>query len=486
MNCYLRYSRLLIPASLAVFSLAVLASSAQAHETGTKHLHFQKPSEAEQASGQDAKQPFRAPKTAKAKAKPQRSRKARKIEPVNFEEVVEATRKQTVKRTVVEQPVEPVRIARKKKRTIRRDIHVGPVSQGEIVYESGPTPELEIYNEGCACEIKGDVCEPGCGICEPSCGFAEPGCGIVEPGCGLGEPGCGVADCGGGVSCGSCVGRPGPDYWCFPVCIPRFKDLTVWAGVHGFRGPRDFSPNPAAPFNNRSDSNFGFQEGINISGRAPLIGLLFPQLSYQLGYQAVQSRLSGTVDSPDDRSQQFVTAGLFRRVQTGLQFGVVWDYLRDDLDEEVDFQQIRSEISLKSPRGREIGFFATTSTNSNTINGIAYEATDQFALFFRWNLGNGRECRLWGGATGSSEGIFGGEFYAPLNDRWSLQSSFNYLITDQNAGLAGVSQEGWNIGMNLVWHLGRTARRGSRSPYRPLFAVADNGWMVIDNTTAFP
>ena len=243
--------------------------------------------------------------------------------------------------------------------------------------------------------------------------------------------------------------------------------------MQGFRGPRDFTAG-------RSDSNFGFNQSINISGRAPLVGLLFPQLSYQLGYRAVQSRLHGTATSTEDRSQQFVTAGLFRRVNTGAQFGLVWDLMDDDLDDDIDLHQLRYEISLKSPQGREIGFFGTNSTNDALSMGTLYETVDQYAVFLRWVFGNGYESRLWGGATGDGEGLFGGEFYAPLSSRWAVQSGFNYLIPDEDDGLAGVSEESWNIGINLVWHLGKTARRGCRSPYRPMFAVADNGWMFVD------
>ena len=215
-----------------------------------------------------------------------------------------------------------------------------------------------------------DCGEPTCGICEPACGLAEPGCGILRaglrprrtrlrdrragaaassnPGCGLVEPGCGCGepDCG-IVGCGSCVGNPGPDYWCFPVCLPRFKDLRFWAGVHGFKGPRD-----APLFGGAGDGNFGFQEGVNIGGRAPLVSLLVPaaQLPARLPGRAEPAlRLVGRY-ARDDRSQQFVTAGVFRRVPAGVQFGVVWDMLRDDFQAEEDFHQLRYEISLKSRR----------------------------------------------------------------------------------------------------------------------------------------
>lgn len=261
----------------------------------------------------------------------------------------------------------------------------------------------------------------------------------------------------------------------YPRVLSALKDVTFWGGVHGFRGPRDFIPQ------GQSNSNFGFQEGVNLSGRAPFVGFLFPELSYQLGYQAMQSRLSGTATSTEDRGQQFLTAGLFRRTQAGLQFGAVFDSMTDDLDDRITLNQVRYEISLKTPRGRELGFWGASSTNDAVSDGVTFATIDQYNIFYRWNFKDGYQGRMWGGVSGDGEGILGADFYAPLNDRWSVQTGFNYQIPDQNSGLEGVSQESWNLGINLVWHLGRTARKGCRSPFRPLFPVADNGWMFVDS-----
>ncbi len=263
----------------------------------------------------------------------------------------------------------------------------------------------------------------------------------------------------------------------------------MWAGVQSWGNPSSFLEN-----------GFGFNQGISLSGRAPLVGLLFPQLSYQLGYQAVQSRLEGNTavfggGATSDRSQQFVTAGLFRRVPTGVQFGVVWDFLEDDdlgsnilgpPGANVNLEQVRTEISLKSPRGREFGFMSAFSSDKVTLpgpGGFVFEAVDQYALFYRWHFSNGYESRLWGGATNDGDGLFGGEFVAPFNDRWALQAGFNYLAPEDlpTANMAGIdAEESWNVGINIVWHLGRTAKRGGRSPHRPLFRVADNGSFMID------
>ncbi len=273
--------------------------------------------------------------------------------------------------------------------------------------------------------------------------------------------------------CGGCVQNTGPDYWCFPVCLPRLKYLNLSIGTQGFRGSRDF-------IGGASDSNFGFNQAVNVGGRLPLIGLVYPQLSYQLGYRAVQSRLSGTVTDNDDRSQQFLTFGIFRRTNVGFQFGGAFDLLRDDLITEQDFHQIRTEFSIKSRKRREFGFTSATHTNTVTIGGLPLQSVDQYLLFYRWHFRNGGESRVWGGVSDDDEGIFGAEWNLPLNDRWSLQTGFNYLIPDESPGAAAVAEEGWNVGINLVWHLRGMARKGCRSPFRPLFNIADNGTMFVD------
>lgn len=411
------------------------------------------------------------------------------------------------------------RIAAAPQRAVRRDAAVRPADGGSLAARFRRSQQVEratylhdycagepacgimepgcgLYEPTCGCgEPSCGICEPGCGIYEPTCGCGEPSCGICEPdcgiyepgcaappycdcgepSCGICEPGCGIAECGDGIGCGSCVDG-GCDYFCFPVCLPKLRDLRLWGGVHGFKGPRD---SPA--FGGDGDGNFGFQEGVNIAGRAPIVGRLFPGIAYQLGYQAVQSQLSGTSGgSSTDRSQQFVTAGLFRRVPHGLQFGCVWDLMRDDFMASEDFQQIRYEISLKSPKGREIGFLGTTHTNDKGVAGVTYQAVDQYVGFLRWNYRHGGNFRIWGGGSNDSEGILGAEVWFPATDRWSIQTGFNYLIPDENAGTVGAREESWNIGINFFWHFDCTAKKNAGSMFQPLFNVADNGSFFLD------
>jgi hypothetical protein len=437
----------------SLLATSLFAGKAIAQSSG---LHFQRPGQSSQAT---TVQQFRAPAQT-----PSAAVKQTKVAEPERAPVAKSV-KQVAAKPQSKQAAAPVVQQAAAQQTIKQDNRIRRAQSESVEYEPSMA---ESYHEEPLYMDSMSIQQPRRG----RMAMNQPGMMMGQPqmamGSGIAEPSCGIPDC------GSCVGMPGPDYWCFPVCFPRLKDMTLWAGVHGFRGPRDFIPA------GQSNSNFGFQEGVNISGRAPLVGFMFPELSYQLGYQAVQSRLSGTATSSDDRGQQFVTAGLFRRTQSGLQFGAVFDSMTDDLDQQIDLNQVRYEISLKTPRGRELGFWGANSTNDAVSNGVTFATIDQYNIFYRWNFRDGYQGRIWGGVSGDGEGILGADFYAPLNDRWSVQTGFNYQIPDQNSGLEGVSQESWNLGINLVWHLGRTARKGCSSPFRPLFQVADNGWMFVD------
>jgi hypothetical protein len=52
---------------------------------------------------------------------------------------------------------------------------------------------------------------------------------------------------------------------------------------------------------------------------------------------------------------------------------------------------------------------------------------------------------------------------------------------DEPGGEIGAQQEAWNLSMALVWHWDCAARRCHSNCYRPLFNVADNGYLIVDD-----
>ena len=107
-------------------------------------------------------------------------------------------------------------------------------------------------------------------------------------------------------------------------------------------------------------------------------------------------------------------------------------------------------------------------------------------LFYRFHGCNGGEGRFYGGFNDDSDGIVGADMLLPLSNRWSLQPAFTYLIPDEagrrNRRTAGGLEH--RHGARLA--LGLPARSSHNNCYRPLFNVADNGYMIIDDRPGLP
>jgi hypothetical protein len=329
----------------------------------------------------------------------------------------------------------------------------------------------------CGCADCGTACgdgtcagEPGCG-CAGDVGYAsEPNCGC-PCGCGAETP-C-ILACGDDV----CLMGKGDAEACHTIRIgvPKWQELMVFGGVHGFKGPYDQT---------RDSGNFGFHEGFNAGFKVP-----FTDAGYQIGYQAVHSQLSGSEqgDISDPHTQQFVTVGMFRRATNGIQLGVAWDMLREERFGAIDFHQLRGELSLIDRGCHEFGVavaahlnehepFPATQNNPSTV----YQASDQYLLFYRFHGARGGEGRFYGGFNDDEDAIVGSDLLIPIQDRWSLSTGFTYLIPEEDAGEDGAAHEAWNLGISLVWHWDCRARACHSNCYRPLFNVADNGYLIID------
>ncbi len=338
--------------------------------------------------------------------------------------------------------------------------------------------------------------ECGCTDCGTSCGDGMCGC---EPGCDCGcdgEAGCACeASCGCPCGCGAetpCIIACGDNVLlmgegdaeaCHTIRIgvPKWQELMIFGGVHGFKGPYDQA---------RDSGNFGFHEGFNAGFKVP-----FSDAGYQIGYQAVHSQLHGDKDTgiSDPHTQQFVTFGLFRRAQNGVQLGIAWDMLRDERFGAIDFHQLRTELALIDRGCHEFGLAIAAHLNEHEMfpadedNGsTVFQATDQYLLFYRFHGNRGGEGRAYGGLNDDEDAIIGADLLIPIQDRWSLTTGFTYLIPEEDAGEEGASHEAWNIGINLVWHWDSRARKCHSNCYRPLFNVADNGYLIVDERPGFP
>jgi hypothetical protein len=287
---------------------------------------------------------------------------------------------------------------------------------------------------------------------------------------------------GGCSTCGDdgldlCTVGPHDDDACDTVRIrvPKFQELMIFGGVHGFKGPYDRQRDPG---------NFGFQEGFNIGAKLP-----FVDFGYQVGYQAQQSQLNGDASTGvnDSFAQHFFTTGMFKRVRDGFQGGAVWDLLLDERESSVAFSQVRAEFGFVDRGCHEFGVAGAIHLNDNILLNqdqqtfTAFQTADQYLLYYRMHGERGGEGRVYAGLTDDVDGIIGADFAIPLTDSIGLVPAFTYMIPDSNHAGPASSEEAWNVSIAMVWHWRKHARSCHSSPYRPLLNVADNGYMIIDN-----
>ena len=298
----------------------------------------------------------------------------------------------------------------------------------------------------------------GCGVAYEQFGTCDS-CGPMEYGCG------------GGMACDTCTEEEvvGPLWW---VGHPRYRgllrDLTVFGGVHGFKGPLDQGRN----------GNFGFHEGINLGG--PLGDPW--GFSYQAGLNVVHSNFTGgdATDPGQDRNQVFFTGGIFRRQEIGFNSGVVFDYLNDSYYTNTHLKQVRTETSWRFPTGGELGYWGAYALDHDRVLDGRLDGTDQFAFYYRRHFQNGGDGRIWAGFSGKGDGLFGADIHVPIGYGWALENSINYLAPKHSRGEEGTLRESWGVNIQLVWYLGQPAQCGLRSVNRPLFSVADNSTFMAD------
>lgn len=280
-------------------------------------------------------------------------------------------------------------------------------------------------------------------------------------------------------NCGVC----GPHDDCCLIPCPPWGSLQAWVGTNGFTGP----------LNVGGTASFGFQEGLNFGARLPFG--LFPELGWQAGVRFTQTDLSGSELTDTTRNQTFFTAGLFRRVNQGLQFGVAVDLLKEDWYGTANLSQVRGELAWVYRGSTEYGIWWASAGRSETPTANVpltpavtsalntnWTPTDIFAGYVRKYFGTCEhgQARMFFGASGSQDGIIGADAMLPMTDSWSFQAGFTYLIPEQSTGTgtnAGHAQESWNLGVSLVWIPGRPS---DKNMYRPLMSVADNGSFLVD------
>ena len=324
--------------------------------------------------------------------------------------------------------------------------------------------------------VDGDLLEDGA-VIEDGEVFGDDADGLALGGC----DNCAKVPFAGPISpyydLGSSARPPVP---CDGICIPRHwvDEIALFIGPQGYVNPVDLGRN----------GNFGYHEGVNLSGQfGRWLGLGALGLGYQVGATFLQSDFQGaTILGPKgvSRNQQFFTAGIFRRAHAGygLQGGAVFDYMHDTFYTKYSVAQVRMEISYLTLAGHEFGYWGAYHIHDghSLVSGVpvGYRTVDLYNAFYRYNFANGSQGRVWAGGTGNKGGDLGGDIRLPLSNQWDLWAWYNYLIPSSGSTSGGTAQQAWNLTFNIVWYPGRKLQGVHNTPFRALFAPADNNWLI--------
>ncbi len=288
-----------------------------------------------------------------------------------------------------------------------------------------------------------------------------------------------------GSSCDGC-GRSPNRCGCNPCgWLLDWSRSDLWIGTTSFTGASNFLPGGVG--NNGSiEGNFGFQEGFNFGSQLP--GIFCGQIGSQFGMRFTQTQLDGSSAGDDNRTQAFVTAGLFRRVDYGLQGGLVVDYLHDDWVYQADLLQLRGELSFLLTACHDLGIRFTdnqqTDATSANLSGspapiaLSLATLNSYRFFYRYHFGCNAagQAEVQAGFTEDSGAILGLDLKTPLQNQLGLDINATYVLPPSEADVP-YTQEGWNLSMALVWTPGRIFGT-QRDYYRPLLDVAHNGNML--------
>ena len=337
-------------------------------------------------------------------------------------------------------------------------------------------PATHTYSNGCAtCGSAG--CSPGFGGPVDMIGESYIDGGYVDDGwCGNG---C-MDDC---CNRGGCPPMALEECWLGGL-FGIFSNGEYFLGGNGFRSTQFQVPGQNDIFD---DCSFGLYGGFNFG--LPLCRLTCGVLSGQLGVRAVSSELDGNSFFSDNRDQTFITAGLFRRVDYGIQFGVVADILREEWFAETETVQLRGDISWVYPSGCALGFrFTNGVQDDNSIGTIAgagftglnTSTIETYRFYYRHasNCGGYSDFSL--GWSDDDHFVLGLDYDMPISNTVSLQSSMTYLAGDDvpaTSPFAGNGNEAWNLSVGFAYR--PQGRRWYRRYDRPMFNVADNGSMIL-------
>ena len=301
------------------------------------------------------------------------------------------------------------------------------------------------------------------------------------------EPAGSSADCCGQVSCGQDACGSCCDFGC-DECPSR--GIVGFAGLDSFKGISDAFLN----------SNFGAVAGLNSALPVSNDYGINWQLGMSYGIYDVDGRVALT-NAAQTQQQIFVTTGFFHKARGDrrLSFGIVYDWMINNnwgiVGTDPTFGQWRGQIEYALSGCNSVGVWGTARDlgSVQTVGGIETEARaiSQVNMFWHHKFAMGADSWLYVGlpererlnGDGSlGDWTIGANVQVPLTERLALYANGSYFRPSQAAGVQAQIENGYDVGMGVVWYFGQHSISKSLNGAcgLPYMAVANNSTFMVD------
>jgi hypothetical protein len=260
-----------------------------------------------------------------------------------------------------------------------------------------------------------------------------------------------------------------------------FDNLSLFAGLDGSKQPQDFGVNALL------GGRFHLDWGIPLL-REYGVGL---QVGTSINASADAVQVFERIQGTKGRLQNFTTVGIFQRRESGLNWGVGYDWLYEQYFDHFHLGQWRGRVGYELNDRNEVGVnlmlrsYGSDGYFNKTRVGL--RPIDMANLFYRHQWASGVNTSFWVGladrhnAANAALGdvgavahpfVYGAEINAPLNDHVSLFGQANF-ITPPSTGTVDAF-------LGLAFHpVSRAARERSKA-FRPVMPVANNPTFAVD------
>lgn len=283
-------------------------------------------------------------------------------------------------------------------------------------------------------------------------------------------------------------------------CAGWFDNMYWFTNTEAWRGTVDDDDSGTMNYGARVGFNLGMPL---VEGRG--IGLQFG-MSYG-GFDFHGRTGEGGANEDTSIEDHLVyTIGIFQRAnlcgdnEQRCSWGIAYDRMyADNIGEEADeiyIGQWRLQFGYALSTSDEIGFWTTQGGEEEEMEDFDRDvhALHQYNFYWHRKWCTGADTRTWlGFAEDPGSFVFGADAQYPLSDCMALTASFQYILPSDDGGdrfvagepiNSGYAREYWNFVVGVSYYPGGNAKTKSVTGrrYMPLFHVADNGSLALENT----